>query len=155
MDTTLLVGMKLLTGLLVLLLFSLLLVTPIPSSAAPALKVATTPLPPPAVDYAYTAKVVKVVDGDTIDVVIDLGFSLFSHQRLRLLGVYASEDDTPAGKAQHENLTLFFSGHSDVVVRTHRKDKYGRYLADVWVDGNHVNASQQLYIGEPQGKGVK
>jgi micrococcal nuclease len=48
--------------------------------------------------YIYQATLERVVDGDTVDIVIDLGFSTFRKERIRLYGVDAPEINTEAGK---------------------------------------------------------
>lgn len=90
--------------------------------------------------YEYKAEVLKVVDGDTIDVIIDLGFSIKTEQRLRLrgidvyetrLGVKTSEEEKQLGLEAKEFVENLFAENKDVIVRTEKTDKYGRYVADV------------------------
>lgn len=92
--------------------------------------------------FEYNAKVTRVVDGDTLDVAIDLGFGIIKHDRLRILDLDTPEKygrATPAEKAHGKEATEYaqqlFLVCPDVVVTT-KKDKqgkYGRYLADVSV----------------------
>lgn len=85
--------------------------------------------------YKRNAKVRRVVDGDTIDVDVDLGFHVYTRQRLRLLRV-----DTPEvrGKEREEGLKYkaFVEYRlpvgSNVIVQSYKTGKYGRYLAEVW-----------------------
>lgn len=85
--------------------------------------------------YEYKAIVIKVVDGDTFDVNIDLGFNIMVKKRLRLLDCDAPEHHGPHGERAKELTALLqheLEGR-EVVVRT-RKDrtgKYGRVLAYV------------------------
>lgn len=86
--------------------------------------------------YEYEAVCDRVVDGDTIDVTIDLGLGVLKRERLRLLGIDAPEvrgDEREAGKEASRFLRSFIEGRG-VVVRTFkdRKGKYGRYLAVVF-----------------------
>jgi micrococcal nuclease len=116
--------------------------------------------PQPVVSYTYKAELVRVVDGDTIDVRIDLGFSVWVAQRLRLLNTYAAESKSIDGPAHTANLqTLLTEAGPKVgglIVSTvkDRKDKYGRTLADVWCKKVHVNSEQMKFIGTAQGKGL-
>tara|TARA_R100000742_G_C4255904_1_gene73817 strand:- start:179 stop:538 length:360 start_codon:yes stop_codon:yes gene_type:complete len=87
--------------------------------------------------YEYEAKVTKVVDGDTVDALIDCGFSIFSHQRIRLLGINAPESRTRDKEEKKRGLAakarlkeLIREGKGEIMVKTFmdRKGKYGRLL---------------------------
>ena len=89
--------------------------------------------------YQYRAQVKAVIDADTIDVLIDLGFGVHTMQRLRLYGIDAPEMRTEAGKIAKEYVKTILLGADAsmfVYVRTlkDRKDKYGRKLAVVYFD---------------------
>ena len=85
--------------------------------------------------YEYEARVIKVIDGDTVDVDIDLGMDVHIKQRLRILGIDAPE--IPAigieGEAARDWLRKYLLPGDTVIVRTvkDRKEKYGRYLASI------------------------
>jgi len=86
--------------------------------------------------YLYRGKVLKVVDGDTVDVQIDLGFALSFKQRFRLYAINAPElrgEHKEAGKKSKEFLKGLIHG-KDVLIRTYkdRQGKYGRYLAYIY-----------------------
>jgi|688.fasta_scaffold269803_3 micrococcal nuclease len=92
--------------------------------------------------HIYQAKIVEVVDGDTFDLMIDLGFNTFTHQRMRLYGIDAPEMRTQAGKDLAWNLSMQYPGSLPVIVQSVEapkskqfRDKYGRFLAiiyDAW-----------------------
>lgn len=108
--------------------------------------------------YTYRGLVLHVVDGDTVDVQVDLGFEVSIKQRLRLLNVYAAERNEPLGKVHTAALFKLVPDGSRVVLRTFKGsvDKYGRYVADVWAEtGVHVNEAMRISIGTPAGKGIK
>ena len=95
--------------------------------------------------YEYGCTVERVVDGDTIDVVIDLGFSCLFKSRVRLYGIDTPEsrtrnkDEKARGKLASKFLSDAISSGVSVVLKTKLKDsrgKFGRVLAIVWVDGN-------------------
>lgn len=88
--------------------------------------------------YNYMARVVKVVDGDTIDVEIDLGFDIWHKVRLRLAHIDAYELSTTIGKEAKAYLIAALEG-ATVEIKTQKTDKYGRYLAEVYVNGNYLN----------------
>lgn len=93
--------------------------------------------------YVYNAKVVRVIDGDTIDVIIDLGFSVFVKQRLRLESVNTAElrgETDPARKASALAAKKFVEEqllNEDVTIWTDKTDKYDRYIAWVWFGHNN------------------
>lgn len=88
--------------------------------------------------FHYRARLLKVVDGDTIDVMLDLGFQTHCSQRLRLLRVNAPERGRP-GYQEATALTSGLLQEAEIVVHTERRDSFGRWLAEVWADGGSVN----------------
>jgi micrococcal nuclease len=91
--------------------------------------------------YAYEATVLKVVDGDTIDVVIDLGFGIRIEHRARIRGINAPElrgPDAFAGKNARAMLEALINTHTlatrNVFLKSHKQDidKWGRYVFDVY-----------------------
>ena len=108
--------------------------------------------------YEYQARCVEVVDGDTQDVVVDLGFHLTRQIRLRLLGVdthetygvdHDSEEyrrgtrETEFVREWLEAAAEAYDGEWPLIVRTEKKGKYGRYLATIErrADGAVLNAT--------------
>lgn len=84
--------------------------------------------------YEYSARIRKVVDGDTVDLDVDLGFSVHMHQRVRLIGVNCAEHGTIAGDDATAYTKAWFEQYGpDVVLRTvkDRNDKYGRMLGQI------------------------
>jgi micrococcal nuclease len=101
---------------------------------------------PPDADtlYHYRAVIADVYDGDTVTVDVDLGFSVWVRgERLRLARIDAPEvrgDEREAGLAARDflrNLIL----NKPIIVQTirDRKGKFGRYIAELWLDGENVN----------------
>lgn len=99
-------------------------------------------------NHAYTATVTRVIDADTYDVEIDLGFRLVARLPLRLAHVDAPERGTVAGA----NATALVRGllgalPAAVVVRTYKPvDKYGRYLADVFTGTGKSVAAELVAV---------
>ena len=89
-------------------------------------------LPLKAVLYTYPAKVFKVIDGDTLTVIADLGFSLFSKQKLRLRRINAPEMTTNKGIKAKEFVLDQLKSCARIVVKTYSTDLYDRYLVDVF-----------------------
>jgi len=82
--------------------------------------------------YQYKCKVLKVIDGDTVDVQTDLGFDILLNMRVRLFGIDAPEMSTPEGKAARLWLIDAMPVESEWTLATikDRKEKYGRYLGE-------------------------
>ena len=119
-------------------------------------------------DYRYDVIVKKVIDGDTIVVDLDYGFSHWHHGMvIRLHGINAPELSTPEGKeAQRHLLGLIITtaalGKAVFEIETIRDkpDKYGgRYLGILWVPGGTLSINQQMVLDGHavpwDGKGVK
>tara|TARA_R100000005_G_C4844088_1_gene113969 strand:- start:58 stop:456 length:399 start_codon:yes stop_codon:yes gene_type:complete len=90
-------------------------------------------------------KIKKVVDGDTVDVIIDLGFNILHSARIRLLGIDTPESRTrdleekkyglKAKKYLKEQLAK-----GDVTIKSHKeKGKFGRVLGVLFVNGHNIN----------------
>ena len=111
----------------------------------------------------YTYKIVdvnRIVDGDTVDVTIDLGFSILYKTRVRLYGINTPEvrtkdlEEKKRGQAASQRLSEIideaeFSGHQ-LVLESTEKDKYGRYLGIIYIlkqspaQTDYVNINKQL-----------
>ena len=100
--------------------------------------------------YIYRIKsVLKVVDGDTIDAAIDLGFDISLTKRIRLAGVDTPESRTTDAKEKalglevKEWLKKKLEGQTDVIVKTELPDsteKYGRILGHLFIGDKEVSA---------------
>ena len=97
--------------------------------------------------FEYKCKVTNIVDGDTVDVDIDLGFGVWLRdQRIRLYGIDTPESRTSDpfeklyGKAATEFLKKWLDG-GDVTIKTHKDErgKFGRILGELWVFDTNVN----------------
>jgi micrococcal nuclease len=104
--------------------------------------------------YEYRVKKVnKIVDGDTIDVDIDLGFDVSFSSRVRLAGIDTPESRTTdlkektLGVEVKEKIKKEIAAAKDIVIKTEKPDsseKYGRILGWLFLDGNTVSLNQQL-----------
>ena len=92
--------------------------------------------------YEYRAKIKRVVDGDTVDFIVDLGFSVHITIRTRLLGVDTPErghEDWAKATSECRRLLLSVAESRDgsypdwVKIKTEKTGKYGRWL--VQIDG--------------------
>lgn len=80
----------------------------------------------------------KVIDGDTIDVEIDIGFNFMTKQRLRLYGINAPEKKDPLYLAA-TNFVIDSCLFSPIQVITYEKDSFGRWLSIVYKNGENLN----------------
>ena len=109
--------------------------------------------------YQYNVSVVKVVDGDTIDVDIDLGFGMtYKKQRVRLMGIDTPESRTrdleekKFGKASKKHLKKLLESAERVSLISHDKGKFGRILGEIYIHfneghpvfGTEINVNQQM-----------
>jgi micrococcal nuclease len=120
--------------------------------------------------YEYRVKkVTGVVDGDTIDCDIDLGFNVSYSQRVRLAGIDTPESRTKdknekvLGLEAKEYVKLKLKDAQSVVIKTELPDsseKYGRILGWIYVDGSPKSVNEQMiedgyawsYMGETKVK---
>ena len=104
--------------------------------------------------YEYRVKeVLKVVDGDTIDVDIDLGFNVSYTQRVRLAGIDTPESRTTdlkekaLGLEVKEYLKHSLEGAEDVVIQTEKPDsseKYGRILGWLFINDDEISLNEKM-----------
>jgi micrococcal nuclease len=90
--------------------------------------------------YEYKAVVKKVVDGDTIDVTIDLGFNVQYTERVRLARINAPEMSTEAGKVVKTFMVDTLEGRN-VTIKTEKNtfDRYGRWIAEIYYNEQSIN----------------
>ena len=95
--------------------------------------------------FDYMVKVGRVVDGDTVDVIIDLGFSIHHKARVRLLGIDSPESRTrnreekALGLASKARLKELLKGQKVRLECTKEKGKFGRVLGALWVGDVNIN----------------
>ena len=96
--------------------------------------------------YEYSVKeVVNVVDGDTIDIVIDLGFDLTKKERVRLAGIDAPESRTSNAEEKQfgleaaEYLKSRLGSSSNLKVKTEKDGKFGRMLGYLYDEKGSLN----------------
>ena len=103
--------------------------------------------------YTYFVKSVdRVVDGDTIDISIDLGFNLTKKERVRLAGIDTPEKRTknPKEKEMGYQATEFLEMHlmeaSKLTVKTEKEGKFGRMLGWLYKSENDTTSINQIMI---------
>jgi micrococcal nuclease len=92
--------------------------------------------------YEYKIKeIVKVVDGDTVDVLIDLGFHVYHKERVRLSGIDTPEMNSnnvlekEMAKKAKTFITTWLKEQKNLTIKTYKDDKYGRLLGEIFGNG--------------------
>ena len=92
-------------------------------------------------NYVYDAKVVRVVDGDSVWLEVDLGFRMSFRDNFRLLGIDTPELNSSdaeirvSAQAAKAHLETILPVGQKVTISTSKPGKYGRWLADIYVEG--------------------
>ena len=90
--------------------------------------------------YTYKIKLDRVIDGDTIDAFIDLGFDIHVKKRIRFMGINTPESRTrdleekARGLAAKDRLKAILDGANKIELCSHGVGKYGRCLGELFVD---------------------
>lgn len=101
--------------------------------------------------YEYKIeKIVKIIDGDTVDVLIDLGFKTFVKKRIRVNGINTPETRTRdlkekalglKAKARVEELLL---EEDCLIIKSYGQGKFGRVLGDIYFSKDKINLGSLL-----------
>lgn len=102
--------------------------------------------------YTYRAVLDRVVDGDTVDLVVDLGFRTYRRTRFRVARINAPEirgSERPAGldAKVYINDLLTMYGKDSITVQSRKTGKYGRWIGEIFIDpgdGNLINVSDTM-----------
>ena len=90
--------------------------------------------------YTYKMSPLKVVDGDTIDAEIDLGFDIKVKKRVRFMGINAPESRTKdleekaRGLAAKDKVKALLEGCDNIQLKSHGVGKFGRCLGEIMLD---------------------
>tara|TARA_Y100000114_G_C11629304_1_gene263620 strand:- start:123 stop:488 length:366 start_codon:yes stop_codon:yes gene_type:complete len=101
--------------------------------------------------YKYKCKLVRVVDGDTADVLIDLGFDTWRKSRLRFKGVDTWEKRTRDKEEKIKGIAAsaftqkyLEMNEGNFVIQSFGRGKYGRVLAEIFIEGEDKSLNQLL-----------
>lgn len=97
--------------------------------------------------YTYKAYVLEIIDGDTIWVDIDLGFNTWTMQKLRLRGINTKEIETAEGQSAKEYIEARLNQCKFIAVKTYWRDKFTRYLADVFFIKREIDLDRVVVEG--------
>jgi micrococcal nuclease len=90
--------------------------------------------------YTYKISPLKIVDGDTIDAEIDLGFDVKIKKRIRFMGINAPESRTKdleekaKGLAAKDRVKQLLEGCENITLKSHGVGKFGRCLGEIFLD---------------------
>jgi len=101
--------------------------------------------------YTYHATLDRVVDGDTLDAIIDLGFDTFKKVRVRMMGMDAWESRTRDKEEKVKGLAAKFrlieilkNNEDKFIIVSHGVGKYGRCLGEIYVEESGDSVNNQL-----------
>lgn len=103
--------------------------------------------------YEYKAKLDRVVDGDTIDCIIDLGFNIKLKERVRLKGIDTPEirtrdlEEKVKGLSAKDRVVELFQGVKEFIIKTelnNNKGKYGRLLGIIILPDRKMSLNEML-----------
>lgn len=99
--------------------------------------------------YTYSATVERTIDGDTLLVLIDVGFGIIVRDKLRLRGINTPELGTPQGDKAKRFVEKLLPPDSTIVLKSHKSatDKYGRFVADVFYKTGTDNPQEIIDSG--------
>ncbi len=94
--------------------------------------------------FYYKVELLRVVDGDTVDVRIDLGFNVWHKCRVRLMGINAPESRTRDKEEKKRGLAakqwlIDRLEYKEIEMQSYGTGKYGRVLGELFVDGVNIN----------------
>jgi micrococcal nuclease len=97
--------------------------------------------------YTYKGKVIEIIDGDTLWVDIDLGFDVSVKRKLRLRDIDTPHVDTKDGQDSKSFVVSRLKPCKFVIVKTYWRDKFNRYLADIFYDASTQSLSKVAASG--------
>jgi micrococcal nuclease len=89
--------------------------------------------------------IIKVIDGDTVDAMIDLGFNIYTKKRIRLMGINTPESRTrdkeekKRGLAAKSRLNELLSENKCIKLKSYGVGKFGRVLGEIIIGDQNVN----------------
>ena len=104
--------------------------------------------------YQYTAKLIRVVDGDTLDCLISLGFGIFIKERVRLMGIDTPESRTRnkaekswglAAKDRLKKILKSTKGEFIITTKLQKKGKFGRILGEILIPADMITETTIKY----------
>ena len=103
----------------------------------------------PEMSYTYAASIDRVIDGDTLLVLVEAGFRIIMRDRLRLRGINCPEVGTPEGDRAKRFVTKLLPAGSTLVLKSHKDktDQHGRFVVDVFTNRGVEDAREIIKDG--------
>lgn len=108
--------------------------------------------------YTYNAKIERVIDGDTVDALVDLGFNTWKKVRIRFYGIDAYETRTRDLEEKKKGLlakqrviNILNENNNIFFLKSYGVDKYGRCLGEIFVTTLGETSLQKTLITEGHG----
>ena len=99
--------------------------------------------------YKYKAKLIKIIDGDTLDAMIDLGFDTWVKKRVRLSSINAFETRTRNKEIKKKGLLakarlteVLEANNNEFLLISHGMGKYGRCLGELRLEKNYIRSNK-------------
>lgn len=94
--------------------------------------------------YQYQATVDRIIDGDTVRLIVDTGFHITFRDNFRLAAINAPEMDSPQGQEARNVISGLLPIGTVVTINTSKADKYGRWLAEIFRQGEVTSVNTQM-----------
>jgi len=108
--------------------------------------------------YRYKAEMLRVIDGDTIDAKIALGFDIYAHKRIRFFGIDTPESRTRDLEEKKRGLAakarvkeILQENNNKFSFKSHEAGKFGRCLGEIFVETLGAVSLQETLINEGHG----
>ena len=108
--------------------------------------------------YEYKCRLVRIIDGDTVDAYIDLGFNVSVKKRIRFYGINTPESRTRDKEEKKRGLAakrrlreLFDKNNNKFLLKSHGVGKFGRCLGELFFDEKKEISFQRVLINEGHG----
>lgn len=94
--------------------------------------------------YEYKAEVIRIVDGDTIELKVDMGFRISNQENFRFARIDTAEIFRPRNRAERIHgleAARWLKEHvlgKEILIHTEKDGKYGRWLIEFWLDGENI-----------------
>lgn len=102
--------------------------------------------------YTYAAGLVDVIDADTLDALVDVGFYMRMYDRFRLKGINVPEIATPAGVRAKKFLSDYLAQCPRIIIRTTKEGMFGRWIADIFAiqgcDDIYKIAAEGVFVNQ-------
>ena len=98
--------------------------------------------------YTYKAYVKKIIDGDTLWVIVDCGFGVWVKQKIRLRGIDTPGITTQKGVESYKFVCQELKRVKFIIIKSHGRDKYDRYLSDIFYLKGETDPKEVLKKGE-------